>query len=384
MKQITIKILKLKLILKQINHMLNISLVRNQSKIFLKKPKQFSSKDVGKFLFFQFNSGNAKYFFHLDNKMDIRISDTPHYWVAKKSILDDDKGIEDAKNKYVEYLKSSWPSYGLDPSQAKLDAKYQKYLEFIDVTARAGKISTTILLTQIPGKQGYYVVDGNHTCSIASALDLPVQAKVLDFPLAFDQFMRVDEFYGMKNKNMPYQSVYIDKHIVRKGRRDDIYDRLDFLPDEILNQKTILDVGCNMGMNAIGAFKSGARKVVGLEVSKRMVNFATRFAVLDKCFPDVEFRQFDVDNDQLPNDEKYDVAFMLSIHHHLKNYHALVEIVRNNVVKAVIFEGHPNTKLSDYTNFLDAVQFSKIEKIADLSTSVFDRNFSRPLWILYK
>ena len=121
--------------------MLNISLIINQSKISLKKTQQFSSKDVGNFLFFQFNSGNAQYFFHLDNKMDIHISDTPHYWVAKKSILDDDKGIEDAKNKYIEYLKSSWPSYGLNPSQEKLDAKYQKYLEFIDMTAKAGKIS---------------------------------------------------------------------------------------------------------------------------------------------------------------------------------------------------------------------------------------------------
>ena len=364
--------------------MLKDALDGNQRKISQMKTQNFTSEEAGKFFFFQFNSGNAHYFFHQDNKMQVHISDTPHYYVAKQSISGNAKGTNEAKDMYIEYLKSSWPSYDLDTSQAKLDAQYKNYLERVDIIARAGKLSKPVLLTQIPGKQGYYVVDGDHRCSIAIALGLPVPAKVLDFPLVFDQFMRVNEFYGTKNKNMPYQSIYIDRQIVRNGRRDDIYDRLELLPENTLNQKTVLDVGCNIGMNAIGAFKSGARKVVGLEVSKRMVNFATRLAVFNVCYPDVKFRQFNVDVDLLPNDEKYDVAFMLSIHHHLKRLSALVEIAKKNVEEVVIFEGHPNTKLSDYKDFLDAVQFSKTEKIADLATSVFDRKPSRPLWILYK
>jgi transcription-repair coupling factor (superfamily II helicase) len=48
------------------------------------------------------------------------------------------------------------------------------------------------------------------------------------------------------------------------------------------------------------------------------------------------------------------------------------------------FDPYKNTKLEDYKDFLNAVKFSKIEKIADLSTSVFDRKPTRPLWILYK
>lgn len=356
----------------------------NQRKISLTKTQYFSSEEASKFLFFQFNSGNTQYFFHQDNKMHIHISDTPHYYVAKKSISGDNKRIEEAKNQYIQYLKSSWPSYGLDTSQEKLEAKYRKYLEYIDLTAKSEKIINPVLLTRIPGKQGYYVVDGNHTCSTGSALGLPIPAKVLDFPSVFDKFMQVDEFYGTANKNMPYQSIYIDKHVIRNGRRDDIYDRLNILPKEILEQKTVLDVGCNIGMNAIGAFKSGARKVVGLEASKMLVNFATRFAVLDECYPDVEFRQFDMDRDLLPNDEKYDVAFILSIYLHLKKPQGLVEMVRKNVESVVILEGHPNTELNDYKDFLDAVQFSKTEKITDLATSIFDRKPSRPLWILYK
>jgi len=115
-----------------------------------------------------------------------------------------------------------------------------------------------------------------------------------------------------------------------------------------------------------------------------MANYATRFAVFDGCYPSVSFLPFDANVDQLPAGERYDVAFMLSIHNHLEHPGNLAEIVRRNVVEAVVFEGHPKTRLGDYQGFLDAVQFSRIEKITDMATSVFDRTPSRPVWILYK
>ena len=82
--------------------------------------------------------------------------------------------------------------------------------------------------------------------------------------------------------------------------------------------------------------------------------------------------------------KKYEVAFMLSIHDHLKSPVALAEIANMHVTEAVVFEGHPNTELNYYSDFVKAVQFSKSEKIANLQTSVFDKELSRPLWILYK
>ncbi|MDB4582895.1 class I SAM-dependent methyltransferase, partial [Draconibacterium sp.] len=221
-------------------------------------------------------------------------------------------------------------------------------------------------------------------CAISSALGLSVQAHVLDFSEAYDRYMGVNAFYGTNNKNMPYQSVYVNRTVVRPGRRDDIYDRLGMLPSELLKQKSVLDVGCNIGMNAIGAIKSGASRVVGLEVSLEMANYATRFAIFDDCYKDVEFREFNVDEEILPASEMYDVAFMLSVHNHLQRPEALAKIAKNHVEHAVVFECHPDTELEDYKDFIDAGGFSKKEKISVLGTSVFDRSPTRPLWILYK
>ena len=384
LKDGTISVNDLEKIFKDSNEFKSIKNIEIGKKINPPITKYFSSNEASKFLFFQFNSGNAKYFFKYNNSMSVQISDTPHYHLAKDTISGGDKTNNESKNMYIEYLKHSWPSYDLDTSQDKLNSKYQDYIEYIDKIVKSGKLNIPVILTQIPGLQGYYVVDGNHRCSIASALGLRIPAQILDFPSSFDQFMQIDEFYGTKNKNMPYQSIYINRNIVRNGRRNDIYDRLEHLPRKLLKQKTILDVACNLGMNSIASFQFGAKEVLGLEVSKRMVNFATRFAIFNGCYQNVQFKEFNIDEDHLPNDEKYDLAFMFSIHHHLKNPHSLANIVKQNINEAVIFEGHPGTTLNDYEEFLNHSQFSKIVKIADLDMSVFDKKPTRPLWIFYK
>jgi hypothetical protein len=354
----------------------------NQSKKII---KYFSFEESIKFFFFQFLFGNSQYFYQQNKNMNIRICETPHFDVAKQHVLhNDDKQIQKAKKKYIQYLKYSGLSYGYDTGEEHLNSKYQKCLELFDEISSSGKIDVPVILTQIPGLEGYYVVDGNHRCSIASALGLRVPANILDFQLIFDQFMQVDEFYGTGNKHLPYQSIYIKGNNVRNGRRTDIYERLDCLPKKILKQKTILDIGSNFGMNSITSFKFGAKRVLGLEISKKMVNFATRFAIFNGCYLDVQFKEFNLDKDHLPDDEKYDVAFIFSVHHHLKNPSSLSDIVKKNIVESVIFEGHPGTTLNDYQNFLDDIQFSKIEKIAELDMSVFDKEPKRPLWIFYK
>lgn len=369
--------------LKKIKHLMKDTFNKKKFKFNSIPLQYFSSEDAKTFLFFQFNSGNTKFFFNEYNKLKIQISDIPHYNVAQASLINGDKKIE-AKDKYLKYIKASWPSYELDTSRKKIEERYQNHLKLIKTIHTSGKLDEPIILTQIPGRSEHYVVDGNHRCSIAVALGLTVPTRVIDFPLAFDKFMHVDEFYGTSNKNMPYQSIYINRKVVRKGRRDDIYDRLDLIPQGMLKEKRILDVGCNIGMNAIGTFKQGAKEVVGLEISQKMVNFATRLAVFDNSYPNVDFRKFNVNTDRLPKEEKYDLAFMLSIHHHLKGYQDLARIAKENILESIIFEGHPNTEKNDYKDFLDAVQFSKIEQIGRLATSVFDRKPSRPLWILYK
>ena len=347
-------------------------------------PIQYIQADEAKnFLFFQFMAGNSKFFFEKHHKCDIKIIDTPHYKVAKNHNADQIQKTN-SKNEYIEYLRNSWTSYGLKTSQEKMEEKYLHFSNLISKIQKNKEISEPIIITKIPGFHNYHLVDGNHRCSIGIALQIKIPIRVLDFITVFDKFMDIKEFYGTGNKNMPYHSIYLNNKIIRQGRRDDIYDRINLLPDNILNGKKILDVGSNIGMNSIAAFKNNAKEVVGLEISQQMVNYATRFAMLDGVYPGTQFRRFDINEDILPTHEKYDLAFMLSIHHHLKDYRTLTRIANDNVLEGIIFEGHPNTEKIDYEQFFKSIQFSTIEELGKLGTSVFNRSPSRPLWLLRK
>ncbi|MDB4584212.1 hypothetical protein N9164_13740 [Draconibacterium sp.] len=123
----------------------------------LRKKHYFTPEAASRFLFFQFNSGNAKWFVdHTDTK-PVRIDATPHYRVAKASVTGDAAEVAAAKNNYLSYLKASWPSYGLDTSIEKLEAKYREVLEYIKIIAKDDRSSSPAILTQIPDTVIYSV-----------------------------------------------------------------------------------------------------------------------------------------------------------------------------------------------------------------------------------
>lgn len=344
----------------------------------------FDPADVLNFQFFQYNTGNAQFFFAQGDAHPVSIEHTPHAQVARHIRSGDGAGQEMAERAYKDYLLASWPCYGISTHPKKIQAKYERFVELVELIQSTQQIPEPVLLTQLPGREDFFVVDGNHRCSIAAALQLPVEARVIDFPIIFDDFMRIDAFYGTSHRNLPYQSIYLDRQIVREGRRQDIYERLDMLPDGFLTGKSVIDLGCNIGMNAIGICQAGAAHVVGLEVNRQLVDYATRFAIFDGCHPQVRFEQFDLDKDRLDNTKQFDIAFMLSVHHHLKRPENLATIAQANVNDAVVFEGHPGTSAEDYTGFFQAVQFAEVVQIGELSESIFNDKTTRPLWICRK
>ena len=93
----------LKFLRKKIKRLRKRARGRKKPHVFTEKTQHFLPEDASNFLFFQFNSGNAQYFFHQDNMMHVHIADTPHYHVAKHSLSKDVKGIEETKSKYIEY-----------------------------------------------------------------------------------------------------------------------------------------------------------------------------------------------------------------------------------------------------------------------------------------
>jgi ubiquinone/menaquinone biosynthesis C-methylase UbiE len=99
--------------------------------------------------------------------------------------------------------------------------------------------------------------------------------------------------------------------------------------------KIFLDYACGDGMSAIAAAKSGAKFVIGLDISKVSVDNATRFAekagVGDRC----RFVQADAENTHLP-DDCIDVVMCNGMLHHLDLSYAFPELRRIMAPGAVL------------------------------------------------
>jgi 2-polyprenyl-3-methyl-5-hydroxy-6-metoxy-1,4-benzoquinol methylase len=219
---------------------------------------------------------------------------------------------------------------------------------------------------------------------MAAALGATLQVQKWPVAAAFLKYNRVKEFYGTGNKNMPYQSLFLNGEEVIVGRRRDLKDRLNLVPAEVIIGKDVLDVACSVGMSALLARAMGARSCLGLEYSAEMVDIANRFAMFSDAYPAVSYRHFNIDTDRLPADRVFDTAFMFSIHDHLKEPAKLAQLADHHVRNAVVFEAHPGGKAKEYAGFLESGLFASVTEIGRLDTSSTQKDQGRTLWLCLK
>ena len=87
-----------------------------------------------------------------------------------------------------------------------------------------------------------------------------------------------------------------------------------------LTGKTVLDLGCGYGENCPVFTEIGAKKVVGIDLSEKMLAIARREN------PDVDFRLMDM-NDLSPITEKFDVVFSSLAVHYIEDLNQFISSV---------------------------------------------------------
>lgn len=339
-------------------------------------------QEIEKLRFYQFKATTAKFFYSRLNKTDIRVTDTPHYQLALALAENNPEKIAEAEQYYRDYIACSWQTNDNDKISKRIDEFREHFQLFRDK-----KIPQDApVLSQLSQSGDLFVVDGNHRTSFSAALKRQLKCEKWPLDLAFLNFSYSSRFYGSGHRNMPYQSVYLHFENVLQGRRDDVIKRLKMIPAEALQGATILDVASNFGMSSIIAKHMGANSCLGIEQAPDIVDYANRFAMFNGVYPDVEFRAFDLDKDQLEQNFKATTAFMFSIHDHLKHPEKLIDIARDHVSKYVIFEGHPHGLRENYAAFFGSGLFKDIREIGRLSFSAHDEREAagRILWICEK
>jgi len=331
--------------------------------------------------FYPFKKATAEFFFGNIGRTDIKVGDTPHYRLACALAAGNAGEIKAAAALYEAYLAAASQSSDSAPPELSL-AEFRKELN--GIRQHPQKVAP-VVVTQILPEGEYFVVDGNHRIAMALALGLEIPIERWPFELAFMKFSPFTEFYGTRHNNRPYQSIYFRRRIAVPGRRQDTAERLAMIPPQVLEGARILDVASNFGMSSILARSFGALSVLGLEISSSMVDLASRFSMFEGTYPEVQFRQFNIDRDLLGDDERFDIGFMFSIFAHLSDPARLTRIAERNIGRYVVFEAHPGGTYDTYRSFFDSGLFASVEELGRLSRSVFKpEERTRILWLCTK
>lgn len=265
-----------------------------------------------------------------ENYHTVNIKDTPHYKVLC--------GI---KNVYEDYLKCSW-SY-LRPKENVSENHKNQLIKFIklfqDISSDKCKIPIKVC-KRFDGK--YVIVDGNHRSSICAYLGKEIEAQEISTKRYMRRVATISkERYGIGNSNTPYQSIFYQGKEVVVGRRRDILDRFKLIDKNDINGKSVIDFGCNIGANSFLAAEYGAIKVVGLELSPRILTSAIRLNVMFgfPCY----FIQANLS--ELIFAQKADTGFVFSVDKHVKNDKNLATNIKDHIRRCFYFETHQHSEM---------------------------------------
>jgi len=127
-------------------------------------------------------------------------------------------------------------------------------------------------------------------------------------------YQSTDDFSGKRNTDYRIKAMKIDgRHFIGKS---------------------VLDVGCNLGMFCLYAKKHGATEVLGVD-KKEIINLAKEWANIH-CLWDINYEAVDLNN--WKPKMKYDVLFYLAVY----EYFGLPEWAIN-CADIIYFEGHAST-----------------------------------------
>jgi ubiquinone/menaquinone biosynthesis C-methylase UbiE len=121
------------------------------------------------------------------------------------------------------------------------------------------------------------------------------------------------------------------------------------------DDKQILDIGCGFGFRTVGVAKSGASKVIGIDLEHERIQEAGEYA-RQQGMQNTEFYFMDAASLEFEN-EKFDILLADEMIHHLDNlpkvFSEMYRVIKNN--GAVVISDH--NRLSLPSEFIRTVYF---------------------------
>lgn len=147
----------------------------------------------------------------------------------------------------------------------------------------------------------------------------------------------------MSNQNIFDNEIFFEGYRALRDNDINYNDLLEqpamakMLPD--LNGKFVLDLGCGYGHNCLDFVNRGAEKVVGIDISEKMLSVAREESSHSK----IEYRNMSM-TDISKLDEKFDFIYSSLAFHYVKDFDAFANdmyLVLNNGGQLLFSQEHP-------------------------------------------
>ncbi|MGN0542834.1 MAG: class I SAM-dependent methyltransferase [Acutalibacteraceae bacterium] len=129
----------------------------------------------------------------------------------------------------------------------------------------------------------------------------------------------------MNNQNIFDNEIFFNGYKALRDNEINYNDLLEqpamakLLPE--LNGKSILDLGCGYGHNCVDFVNRGARRVVGIDISEKMLSVAKSESVS----PEIEYLNMSM-TDISKLGEKFDLIYSSLAFHYVEDFEALQRI----------------------------------------------------------
>ncbi len=293
----------------------------------------------------------------------------PEYWTIPMVEFPQVKYLQGDTEYYRQYLRNSFSVTRVGKNiDEEVENQVRKFEKLKTQLERAECREPVQFTTRLDGKK--IILDGNHRAAILALQNKKIPA--IEIPLY--QFLtrkviqNKEETFGTRKQGLPYQSLFLNEKEILTGRRRDILDRMKLMYRGDLENKTVLDMGCNIGSSTLLAKQFGATDVVGVDVSPKIITTAIRLNVALFCLPcKFTYKSFA----EVTNIGTFDTGFVFSLDAHVKNDAVLAQNIKQNIKSVVYFECHRGHDMPEQIRSI----FSKIDFIG--YTDTLRRKFYR-------
>jgi hypothetical protein len=295
------------------------------------------------------------------NRIELR--DLPHYRFWR-----DGEDRDPGGGTYDKFLACSES----DPARrADFIAEYIRLRD--DVRSRGVKEPLRIVVAP-DGRR--VLLDGSKRAAIAYALgqDVPFTEVGLDEVLR-SIVANPHEKYGTGPVGRPYQSIFFKEAELVAGRRTDVLERFRKMRIEDVRGRRVLDIGCNIAVNAMTAWHFGAASVTGMEYSPQIAAAALRLSVILDARLKVQVQDL---GQPIPGSAQFDTVLCFSLYQHVGDKAALEDNIARVTGQTLYFEGHENAKREDYEHIFR--HFQQIEHLGFNRDGIHNRASTRPFF----